>query len=165
MCRAVWRNCVRPVAAWMTGGWSVSQGLCAGLSTVYPRKGPPGGEVTSSIEDPNRTQNPVSRNPPSSNSAAANWGSLGWRVFIQKDALQLCLDRPGVLLQKTLEGEVFQMFQAFQCSTWKPLVLYQEVIYGNLSQRRAGHTRAGCHWEPSLGSARCPHLHVWESGT
>ena len=26
-------------------------------------------------------------------------------------------------------------------------------------------TRQGRHWEPSLGSARCPYLHVRESGT
>ena len=149
----------------MRDEWSVSQELCEGLSTVNPRKGPPGGEDTSSIEDPNRTRNPVSKNPPSSNSATARWGSLGWRVFIQKDVLQLSLDRPGVLLQETLEGEVFQMFQAFQHSTWKALVLYQEVTYGNPSQRRAGHTRDGRHWEPSLGSASCPHHHVRESGT
>ena len=29
----------------------------------------------------------------------------------------------GFLLQETLEGEVFQMFQAVQCSTLMPLVL------------------------------------------
>ncbi|KAJ1360189.1 hypothetical protein KIN20_019109 [Parelaphostrongylus tenuis] len=91
---------------------SVSRGLCAGVSTVNPRKGPPGGEVTSLRADPNRTRNPVTRHPPSSNSTTASWVSLGWRVFIQKDVLQLCLNWPGLLLQETLEGEVFQMFQA-----------------------------------------------------
>ena len=82
------------------------------MSTVNPRKGPPGGEVTSSIEDPNRTRNPVTRHPPSSNSATTSRGSLGWRVLIQKDGLQLCLDLPGLLLQETIEGDVFQIFQA-----------------------------------------------------
>ena len=85
-----------------------------------------GGEVTSLTADPNRTQNSVTRFPPSSKSATASWGSLGWRVFIQKDVLQLCLDCLGLLLQETLEGEVFQMFQAVQHSRWMPLVLYQE---------------------------------------
>ena len=163
--RAVWCNRVRPGASWMRDEWSVSQGLCAGLSTVNRRKGPTCGEVTSSIEDPNRTRNPVTRNPPSSNSTTASWGSLCWRVFIQKDVLQLCLNWPGLLLQETLEGEVFQMFQAVQCSTWKHLVLYQEVTYGNPRQPRAGHTRSGSHWEPSEGSASCRHLHVQRSGT
>ena len=74
----------------------------------------------------NRTQNPVTMHPPSCNSATASWGSLGWTVFIQKDVLQLCLNWPGILLQETLEGDVFQMFQAVQCSTWMPLVLYQK---------------------------------------
>ena len=78
------------------------------------------------MADPNRNLNPVTRHPPSSNSVTASWGSLGWRVFIQKDILQLCVDWPGLLLQETLEGEVFQMFQSFQRSTWMPLILYQE---------------------------------------
>ena len=73
-----------------------------------------GGEVTSSMADPSRTQNPVTRHPPSGNSTTASWGSLVWRGFIQKDILQLCLDWPGILLQETLEGEVFQMFQAVE---------------------------------------------------
>ena len=163
--RAVWCNSVRPGAAWMRDKWSVSQGLCSGLSTVNAKKGTPGGEVTSSIEDPNRTWNPITRNPPSSNSAIARWGSLGWRVFIQKHVLQLCLDWPGLLLQETLEAQVFQMFQVVQGSTWKHLVLYQEVTDGNPSQPRAGHTRPGRHWEPSLGSASCCHIHVLRSGT
>ena len=85
-----------------------------------------GGEVTSLMADPNRNLNPVIRHPPSSNSATTSWGSLGWRVFIQKDVLQLYVDWPGLLLQETLEGEVFQMFQSVQCSTWMPLILYQE---------------------------------------
>ena len=89
--------------------------------------GPPVGEVTSLMADPKRTWNPVTRHPPSGNSATAGWGSLSWRVFIQKDVLQLCLDWPGLLLQETLKGEVFQIFQAVQCSTLMPLVLYQEV--------------------------------------
>ena len=104
---------------------SGSRGLCAGVSTVNPRKGPLGGEVTSLMEEPKRTWNPVTRHPSPSNSATASWGSLGWRVFIKKDVLQLCLDCPGILLQETLEGEVFQVVQ---CSTWMPLVLYQEGI-------------------------------------
>ena len=126
VCRAVWCKCVRPRAAWMRDERSGSRRLCAGVSTVNPRKGPLGGEVTSSMADPNRTQNPVTRHPPSNISATASWGSLGWRVFIQKDVLQLCLEWPGLLLQETLEGEVFQMFQAVQRSTYMPLLLYQE---------------------------------------
>ena len=78
------------------------------------------------MADPNRNLNLVTRHPPSSNSATASWGSLGWRVFIQKDVLQLCVDWPRLLLQETLEGEVFQMFQSVQHSTWMPLILYQE---------------------------------------
>ena len=125
--RAVWCNCVRPGAAWMRDEWSGSWGLCAGVSAVNPRKGPSGGKVTSSMADPNRTQNPVTRHPTSGNSATASLGSLGWRVFIQKDVLQLCLEWLGLLLHKSLEGEVFQMFQMVQHSTCMPLVLYQEV--------------------------------------
>ena len=78
------------------------------------------------MADPKRNLNLVTRLPPSSNSATANWGSLGWRVVIQKDVLQLCVDLPGLLLQETLEGEAFQMFQLVQCSTSMPLILYQE---------------------------------------
>lgn len=100
--------------------------MCRGVH-CQPKEGPPGGEVTSWMADPSRTRNPVTRHPPSSNSATASWGSLGWRVFIQKDVLQLCLDWPGLLLQETLEGEVVQMFQAVERSTWMPLVFYQEV--------------------------------------
>ena len=100
---------------------SGSQGLCAGVSNVNPRNGPQGGEVSPLTADPNRTQNPVTRHPPSGNSVTASWGSLGWRVFIQKDVLHLCLDWPWLLLQETLEGEVFQMFQAVQHSTFMPL--------------------------------------------
>ena len=158
-------NWVRPGAAWMTDERSESWGLCAGLSTVNPRKGPPCGEVTSSMADPKKTRKPVIRHRPSGNSATASWGSLGWRIFIQKDVLQLCLDWPGILLQETLEGEVFQKFQVVQCSTWMPLVFYQEGTCGNPWQSRAGHTRPGRHWEPSLASTRFPHLHVRESGT
>ena len=77
------------------------------------------------MADLNRNLNPVNWDPPSSNSATASWGSLGWRVFIQKDVLQLCVDWPGLLLQETREGEVFQMFQSVQGSTWMPLILYQ----------------------------------------
>ena len=36
------------------------------------------------------------------------------------------MDEAGILLQETLEGEVFQKFQAVQWSTRMPLVLYQE---------------------------------------
>ena len=111
----------------MSNEWLGSRGLCAGVSTVNPRKGHPGGEVSSFAADPNGTRNPVTRPPPPSNSATDGWGSLGWRVFIQKDVLQLYLEWLGLLLHKTLEGEVFQMFQAVQHSTWMPLVLYQEV--------------------------------------
>ena len=75
---------------------------------------------------PDRNLNPVNRHPPSSNSATATWCSLGSRVFIQKDVLQLFVDWPGLLLQETLEGEAFQMFHSVQCSTWMPLILYQE---------------------------------------
>ena len=82
---------------------SGSQGLCAVVSNVNPRKGTPGGEVTSSMADPNRIRNPVTRYPPSGNSTTASWGSLGWRVFIWKDVLQVCLDWPGLLLQEILE--------------------------------------------------------------
>ena len=96
------------------------------MSDVNPRKGLSGGEVTFLMADPDRNLNPVTRHPPSSNSATASLSSLGWRVFIQKDVLQLCVDWPGLLLQETLEGEVFQMFQLVQCSTWMPLILYQE---------------------------------------
>ena len=78
------------------------------------------------MADPNRNLNLVTRHPPSSNSATESWGTLGWSVFIQKDVLQLCVDWPGLLLQETLEGEVFQMFQLVQCSNWMPLILYQE---------------------------------------
>ena len=78
------------------------------------------------MADPNRNLHPVIRHLPSSNSATASWGSLGWRVFIQKDVLQLCVDWAGLLLQETLEGEVFQVFQSVQRSTWMPLILYQE---------------------------------------
>ena len=99
--------------------------MCRGVN-CQSKEGAPGGEVTSLTADANRIQNPLTRHPPSSNSATASWGSHGWRVFIQKDVLQLCVDWPGLLLQETLEGEVFQMFQAVQCSTWMPLVLYQE---------------------------------------
>ena len=42
------------------------------------------------------------------------------------------------------------MFQVVKCSTWMPLVLYQEGTYCNPRQSRAGHTRQGRHWEPSL---------------
>ena len=124
--RAVWCNYVRPGASWMRHEQSWSQGLCAGVSAVNPRKGPSGGAVTSSMAYPNRNLNPVTGHPRSNNSATTSWGSLGWRVFIQKDVLQLCVDWPGPLLQETLEGEVFQMFQSVQCSTWMPLILYQE---------------------------------------
>ena len=79
------------------------------------------------MADIKKTRKPVTRNPASGNSATASWGSLGWKIFIQKDVLQLCLDWPGLLLQETLKGEVFQIFQAVQCSTLMPLVLYQEV--------------------------------------
>ena len=68
------------------------RGLCAGVSTFNTRKGRPGSEVTSLTADPNRTQNPVTRHPHFSNSATASWGSLGWRVFIKNDVLQLCLN-------------------------------------------------------------------------
>ena len=78
------------------------------------------------MADIKKTRKPVTRHPPSGNSATAIWGSLGWRIFIQKDVLQLCLDLPGILLQETLEGEVFQKFQVVQWSTRMPLVLYQE---------------------------------------
>ena len=78
------------------------------------------------MADPNRNLNPVTRHPPSSNSATASWGTLGWRVFIQKDVLQLCVNWPGLLPQETLEGEFFQMFHSVQHSTWMPLILYQE---------------------------------------
>ena len=104
------------------------------------------------MADPNGTRNPVTTHPLSSNSATASRGSLARRVFIQQDVLQLCLDWPGILLQETLEGEVLQMFLAVQCSTWMPLVLYQEGNWGNPWQSRAGHIRPGHHWEPSLGS-------------
>ena len=109
--RAVWCICVRPKAAWMRDDRSGSQGLCAGVSNVNPRNGPQGGEVSPLTADPNRTQNPVTRHPPSGNSVTASWGSLGWRVFIQKDVLHLCLDWPWLLLQETLEGEVFRCFR------------------------------------------------------
>ena len=56
------------------------------------------------------------------------------------------------------------MFQAVQHSTWVHLVLYQEVTSGNPSQPRAGHSRPGLQWEPSLGSTRCHHLHVQGRG-
>ena len=105
--RVMWCNCVRPRGAWMTDERSDSWGLCAGLSTVNPRNRPPGGEVTSSMVGPKKTRKPVTRHPPSGKSTTASWGSLGWRVFIQQDVLQLCLDWPGILLQETLEGEVF----------------------------------------------------------
>ena len=78
------------------------------------------------MADIKKTQKPVTRHPPSGNSSTASWGSLGWRIFIQKNVLQLCLDSPGILLQETLEGEVFQKFQAVQWSTRMTLVLYQE---------------------------------------
>ena len=104
------------------------------------------------MADPKRTRNPATRHTPSSNSATSSFGSLDWRIFIQKDVLQLCLDGPGILLQEILEGEVFQKFQAVQWSTWMPLVLYQEGTSGNTWQSRTGHTRPGRHWEPSLGS-------------
>ena len=80
------------------------------------------------MADPNKNINLVTRHPPSSNSATASWGSLGWRVFIKKDVLQQCVDWSGLLLQETLEGEVFQMFQLVQHSTYMPLILYQEGI-------------------------------------
>ena len=80
------------------------------------------------MADPNKNMNLVTRHPPSSNSATASWGSLGWRVFIKKDVLQQCVDWSGLLLQETLEGEVFQMFQSVQRSTSMPLILYQEGI-------------------------------------
>ena len=150
--RVMWCNWVRPGAAWMTDERSESWGLCAGLSTVNPRKGPPGGEVTSSMVVPKKIRKPVTRHPTSGNSATAISGSLVWRIFIQKDGLQLCLDWPGILLQETLEGDVFQMFLVVQCSTWMPLVLYQEGNWGKPWQSRAGHIRPGHHWEPSLGS-------------
>ena len=78
------------------------------------------------MADIKKTRKPVTRHQPSGNSATASWGSLGWRIFIQKDVLQLCLDCPWILLQETLEGDVFQKFQAVQWSTRMPLVLYQE---------------------------------------
>ena len=141
--RVIWCNWVRPGAAWMRDEQSESWGLCAGLSTVKHRKGPLGGEVTFPMADPKKTLKPVTRHPPSGNSATESWGSLGWRIFIQKHGLQLCLNWPGILLQETLEGDVFQKFQVVQCSTWMPLVLYQEGTCGNHWQSRAGHNRPG----------------------
>ena len=68
------------------------EGYVQGCQLFNPLKGPPGGEVTSSKADPKKTQKPVTRHPHSGNSATASRGSLGWRIFIQKDGLQLCLD-------------------------------------------------------------------------
>ena len=70
--RVMWCNWVRPRGAWMTDERSESWGLCSGLSTVNPRKGPTGGEVTSSMADPKKTRKPVTRHPPSGNSATAS---------------------------------------------------------------------------------------------
>ena len=50
------------------------------------------------------------------------------------------------MLQETLEGEVFQMFQEVQCSTWMPLVLYQKgtkVTPGNRELATAGKAATG----------------------
>ena len=120
------------------------------------------------MADPNRNLNPVTRHPLSSNSATASWGSLGWRVFIQKDVPQLCVHIPGFLLQETLEGEVFQMFQSVQCSSWMPLILYKEVkviTEGNPSKVELAPDQALPPLEPFLGNTSCPHLHVQGSGT
>ena len=98
-------------------GWRLSgqdtNGYVQGCQLSIPGRDP-AGEVTSATADPKRTRNTATRHTPSSNSVTASWGSLDWRVFIQKDVLQLCLDWPGILLQETLEGEVFQMFQVAQ---------------------------------------------------
>ena len=69
----------------------ILRAMCRAV-TVNPRKGPPGGEVTSSMADPKKTWNPVTRHPLSSNSATASSVSLAGRVFIQQDVFQLCLD-------------------------------------------------------------------------
>ena len=71
---------MRPGAARMRAERSGPRGLCAGLSTVNPRKGPPGGEVTSSMAEPNRTRNPVTRHPPSVGAHLAGESSFS-RMF------------------------------------------------------------------------------------
>ena len=111
------------------------------MSTVNPRKEPPAGKVSSFAADPNGTWNPVSRHPPPSNSATDGWGSLGWRVFIQKDVLQLCLKWLGLLLHKTLEGEVFRCFRRFSTqpgSLWSFIRRSPKVIPVNLELSTAG---------------------------
>ena len=77
VCMALWYNWVRPGAGWVRDEQSGSWGLCTGLSTVSTRKRPPGCEVSSSIADPKRTQNPLTRHITSSKSATASWGSRG----------------------------------------------------------------------------------------
>ena len=57
------------------------------------------------------------------------------------------------------------MFQVVQHSTWMNLILYQEGTKGNPNQPSPGYSRPGRHFEPSLGSASCPHNHVQGRGT
>ena len=100
------RSCVEGCVVQLCEAWGcvddrwavrILRAICRGVN-FQSRMGPPVGEVTSSMADPKRTWNPVTRHPPSGNRATAHWGSLGWRVFIQKDVIQLCLDWPWLLL-------------------------------------------------------------------
>ena len=111
------------------------------MSTLNRRKGHPGGEVTFSMTDPKRTWKPVTRHPPSSNRATASWGSLGWRFFIQKDVLQLCLDWPGILLQKPWREQFFRCFRQFSAQPgclWSFSRRAPKVTPGNLELATAG---------------------------
>ena len=88
---------------------------------------PPGGEVTSMMADPKRLGTlQQGTHLLATVSLPVEAHLTGESSFRRMFSSCVFTHQGWILLQETLEGEVFQMFQVVQCSIWLPLVLYQQ---------------------------------------
>ena len=125
---------------------SVSQGLCAEVSTVNSRKGPPGGEVTSLTADPNRTQNPVTRHPPPSNSATASWAHLAGETSSRRMFSSCVSADQGFCFVKPWRERFFRCFRWFSAQPgclWSFTRRSSKVTPGNLELATPGLAATG----------------------
>ena len=127
------------------------------MSSQYPKvyvhrcqyllkEGAPGGEVTSLTADPNRTRNPVTRQPPPSNSATASWAHSAGKTSSRRMFSNCVSTDQGFRFRKPWRERFFRCFRRFSAQPgclWSFTRRAPKVTAGNLELATPGQATTG----------------------
>ena len=110
------------------------------------KEGAAGGEVTSLTADPNRTRNPVTRQPPPSNSATASWAHSAGKTSSRRMFSSCVSTDQGFRFRKPWRERFFRCFRQFSAQPgclWSFTRRAPKVTAGNLELATPGLATTG----------------------